>query len=57
MAGAGLVETSACVHTVIPFLAEKLICSRDAEKAEKELLTILALKEPTYAEIDVLIAK
>lgn len=28
-----------------------------ADQTEKELLAVLALKEPTYAEIDVLIAK
>jgi hypothetical protein len=38
-------------------LEKELIIPRVTEQAEKELLSALALKEPTCAEIDVLIAK
>jgi Telomerase activating protein Est1 len=36
---------------------QKLTLSRVTEQAEKELLTALALKEPTFTEIAILIAK
>lgn len=53
-----LVWRSICVRVEFRSL---LVCIADlcriADQTEKELLAVLALKEPTYAEIDVLIAK
>jgi hypothetical protein len=45
------------VHSIRCPPSRELMMSRLAEHAEKELLTVLALKEPTYTEIDILIAK
>jgi hypothetical protein len=57
MTTAASAEISGFVDNACQFLKRKLIWSSLAEQAEKELLTVLALKEPTYAEIDALIAK
>lgn len=47
----------ACVQTVHHLLSRELTLPRATEQAEKELLTVLALKGPTCPEIDVLVKK
>lgn len=52
------IKILACVQTIVgQSLNEKLMWYRISGQAEKELLSALALKEPTYAEIDALLAK
>lgn len=47
----------AYVKTVRRVSDRKLTLVRATEQADKQLQTVLALKEPPYAEIDVLITK